>query len=145
MKPLDDIDMKIVTYLERGLDVSHGDMARELGVSVATVYNRIRRLKRIGVVRMFAEIDHEKLGYTLRALVGVCTNPKSRARTLNKLRRLPHVQRILEVTGRYDYVLEIVARDSSDLRRLLTDEMGNIDEAQRTETMMIMAVLGGTT
>lgn len=139
MKPLDDADMMILTSLEKNVQISYREMANQLAVSVPTVYNRVRRLKRIGVIKkIVAEIDYEKLGYIIRAFVGVSTSPRSKVGVLNKLRRLRHVHRICEVTGRYDYVLEIVAKDTEELRRLLTEEMGKIGEVQRTETMVIM-------
>jgi len=139
MEALDDIDLRIVALLERDVETSYPTIADQLGVSLTTVYNRIRRLKRMGVIKkIVALVNYEKLGYGISALVGISANPRGKERVLGEFRRLRQVRVIYEVTGRYDYMLEIRTRDTDELRQLLTVEMGRIDGVQRTETMVII-------
>ena len=141
MRALDEIDFKITRVMERDTEVPYDILADELGVSLTTVYNRMRRLKRMGVIkRITAEIDYEKLGYGIRALVGVSVLPSLKAEALTRFKRLDQIRVIYETTGRYDYLIEVLARQTDDLGNLLTEKMGKIDGVQRTETMMIISL-----
>ncbi len=136
---LDDIDLRIISFLEKDMETPYQAMANQLGVSVPTIYNRVRRLKQTGLIKkIIAQIDYEKLGYAIRALVGVSINPKAKEASLREFKKLDRVRTIYEITGRYDYLLEIIARNTEELRQLLTEQMSKIDDIQRTETMVIM-------
>jgi len=131
--------MKILSFLEKDMETPYQTIASQLGVSVATVYNRVRRLKQTGLIKkVTAHIDYERLGYAISALVGVSVSPKAKDQILKEFKKLSQVRTIYEITGRYDYLLEILARNTDELRQLLTEEMGKIDDILRTETMVIM-------
>jgi DNA-binding Lrp family transcriptional regulator len=139
MKNLDESDFEIVRLLEKNAEFPYQRIAEMLGLSLTTVYNRVKRLKRIGVIqRTVVEVDYLRLGYSIRALVGVSLSPKAQDQALTKLRKMGQVRRIYQVTGRFDYMLEVVVRHTEELRRLLTEEMGKIEAIQRTETMVII-------
>jgi Lrp/AsnC family transcriptional regulator for asnA, asnC and gidA len=137
--PLDDIDSRIVMLLGKDMEIPYSAMANELGVSLTTIYSRIRRLRRFGVIKkIVAQIDYEKIGYEARALVGVCVSPNAKDRVVAKFREMEFIRAIYWVTGRYDCVLDIVTKNNSELGRFLSEKMGKIDDIQRTETMLII-------
>jgi Lrp/AsnC family transcriptional regulator for asnA, asnC and gidA len=135
---LDEIDLKLLEILEQNSRVPYRELAPKFGVSVATICNRIKRLQEWGIIEKFViQIDYAKLGYSIRALIGVTVDPKTLHETLDSFRRMECVKKIYEVAGRYDFVLEILSKDTADLRTLLTEKMSNIIGVQRTETMVI--------
>jgi Lrp/AsnC family transcriptional regulator, regulator for asnA, asnC and gidA len=135
---LDEIDLKLLGILEEDSRVPYRDLASRFGVSVATVCNRIKKLEDLGVIKEFViEVDYEKLGYNIRALVGITVDPKTLHETLSGFKKMDCIKKIYEVAGRYDFVLEVLAKDTADLRILLTEKMSNIIGVQRTETMVI--------
>lgn len=135
---LDEIDLKLLEILEQDSRVPYRELASKFGVSVATICNRIKKLQELGVIEKFViQVDYTKLGYNIRALVGVTVDSKTLHETLDGFRRMECVKKIYEVAGRYDFVLEILSKDTADLRTLLTEKMSNIIGVQRTETMVI--------
>jgi len=135
---LDKIDLKLLEILEQDSRVPYRDLASRFNVSVATICNRIKKLEELGVIKKFvAQINYEKLGYNIRALVGVTVDPKTLYETLAGFQKMECVKKIYEVAGRYDFVLEVLAKDTTDLRILLTEKMSSIIGVQRTETMVI--------
>ena len=135
---LDDVDLKLLEILEEDSRIPYRDLASRFGVSVATICNRIKKLEELGVIKRFIiEVDYGKLGYSIRALVGITVDPKTLHETLEGFKKMECVKKIYEVAGRYDFVLEVLAKDTADLRILLTEKMSNIIGVQRTETMVI--------
>jgi len=141
MNRLDEFDFKIIRILEKDTETPYRSVSDQLGVSLTTVYNRVARLRRMGVIKKLkAEIDYSKLGYSIRALVGISVSPKAQHTALQEFRKLTQVHLIYQVTGRYDYLLEVLVKHTDDLRKLLTEEMGKIDGVQRTETMIVVHI-----
>ncbi|MHC1627217.1 MAG: Lrp/AsnC family transcriptional regulator [Candidatus Nezhaarchaeales archaeon] len=48
---LDDMDLKIIEMLRNDGRASYKELAEKLGVGVATVYKRVKRLERLGVIK----------------------------------------------------------------------------------------------
>ena len=69
---MDDLDKNILELLSDDGRKSYRKISRELGVSVGTVHNRVDKLTKSGIIDKFVPvIDHEKLGYTLTAIIGL--------------------------------------------------------------------------
>ncbi len=45
---VDELDMRILSLLQKNARLSYREIAKELGVAVGTVYNRIKRLEESG-------------------------------------------------------------------------------------------------
>jgi Lrp/AsnC family transcriptional regulator, leucine-responsive regulatory protein len=76
---IDDIDEKILHYLIEDARASLKDMSKQCGISSVSVLNRIKRLKKLGVITgatMFPYI--QKIGFPIVATIGMETdkNPK---------------------------------------------------------------------
>ena len=69
---VDELDLRIISLLQKNARLSFREIARELDVAVGTVYNRIKKLEEEGVIRGYAPVlDYEKLGFGLTALIGI--------------------------------------------------------------------------
>ena len=69
---MDNLDKKILELLSDDGRKSYRKISRELGVSVGTVHNRVDKLTKTGIINKFVPvINHEKLGYTLTAIIGL--------------------------------------------------------------------------
>ncbi|GAA2812031.1 Lrp/AsnC family transcriptional regulator [Nonomuraea dietziae] len=69
---MEEIDRRIVTLLAKDGRMSFTDLARETGLSVSAVHQRVRRLEKRGVVRGYAAlVDHDAVGLPLTAFVSI--------------------------------------------------------------------------
>jgi Lrp/AsnC family transcriptional regulator, leucine-responsive regulatory protein len=72
MKALDDIDQRIIAYLERDGRAALSDIGTAVGLSGPAVGERIRRLQSSGVIEGFTvRVNPQALGYTLEAIVRI--------------------------------------------------------------------------
>lgn len=101
-------DQRLLSLLRTNARMSVADLARELGVSRATVQNRMQRLERDGII----------LGYTVklagdlerapvRALTSIRADSAKEASVIANLRGNPAVTNVHHTTGRWDLIASI--------------------------------------
>lgn len=118
---MDGIDRDILSALERDGRMSFKDLAEKVGLSANAVAERVRKLEESRVIRQFrADVDPNAFGLPLRALIEVKMESGTTAEQFEARAALtPGVVRAFITTGRYDWVLECVARDQQDLQRII--------------------------
>ena len=113
---LDRTDRDIIRSLERDARMSLRSVAEEIGVSLGTVSNRLKRLEDTGVIKGYrVEIDPDKVGWGLTVVVGLRIE---KGRLLELQRLIAEDSRVLgvyDVTGEFDSMILARAKDRSDL------------------------------
>ncbi len=67
---IDDIDHQIITILQQDARISNTTLAEKIGSTSSTVYERIRKLERKGIIKRYvAIVDHEALGKQITAFI----------------------------------------------------------------------------
>ncbi len=141
---LDEIDVNLLTELQRDADRPNVALARLVGLSPAATLNRIRRLKESGVIRQIsARIDSGTAGFSLQVYILV-TLARHETRAFERfravVRELDHVIAADEVTGDVDAVLIVVARDVGELQVVLS-ALSTRGGAARLITLLRLAEL----
>jgi DNA-binding Lrp family transcriptional regulator len=139
---MDEVDLGIL----RGLRVEGRkrflDLAKELGVSDATIHKRVRKLIDEGFISGFeAVIDDARLGYGLTAFVEVGVRPGEADNVEERLKRVDGILEIHEIHGRCDILLKVRARNLSDLRDKLVKQIRSIDGVTLTEAFPVMKTI----
>lgn len=100
--------------------MSYKELAQRVALSPNAVADRIRRLQEHRIIRRFTtEIDPTAFGLSLRALIEVKMESRTTAEQFEaRAAATPGVIRAFVTTGRYDWILEVIARDQKDLQRI---------------------------
>ncbi len=137
---LDAIDRRILAMLAKDARISQRRLSRELGMSAPAVGERIARLERAGVIRGYTvSIDWAALGYVNCYLAVTVGQGADQAKVMAALHELPEVEEIIVITGSLDMLARLRVRDHGHLRRLLLENVWQIDGLQRTETFLSLA------
>ena len=74
---LDDLDWQILQAIQENSKQTYSDIGRQLGVAHSTVYDRIKKLEQIGVIKKWTvDLDYDKLGLNyITAYMIVYTDP----------------------------------------------------------------------
>lgn len=120
---LDPIDRRILAHLQAHGRASNLELAQAVHLSPAQCNRRHRRLEEQGLVKRYeARLDAARVGLGVLAFVHV-TMERGHMREVLKFRSfidsLPQVQECYAVTGDFDYVLKVVARDLKALSDFL--------------------------
>lgn len=133
---LDELDLGILAALQENGRMSLTAIGRRLAAAPATVHERLAKLRRAGVLVGFtARLDAAKLGYSVTALIHLTIElANDLERTLAELKAIPEVEEIHVVTGEYDLVVKIRARDSAHLQELLVSRVHRVTGFKRSAT-----------
>lgn len=138
---LDEIDKGLLRILQENAKTPYSKIARQLGISEATVHLRIKKLLKLGVIKRFqAIVDPEKVGKDVVAIVALTADPKKYESVLEKLKEIPNIYEIYDVTGEYYTILKIRVGSREELTRVL-DEIGRIDGIESTRTMFVLRTI----
>jgi Lrp/AsnC family leucine-responsive transcriptional regulator len=119
---LDSADKLILTLLEEDARRTNSDIARIVGLSPATIGERIARLRDVGVITRFTiKVDAARLGYGVAAIVEFEPNSAYDAEGVRLVAGHPAVRSCYKVTGRALLVLVLRVHDSAELNGVLLD------------------------
>jgi Lrp/AsnC family transcriptional regulator, leucine-responsive regulatory protein len=118
---VEDIDRKIVSLLAHNGRMSFTELARQAGLSVSAVHQRVRRLEQDGVIRGYiAVFDPEEVGLPLTAFVSIKPFDASAPDDLpQRLEHLSAIEACHSVAGDENYILKVRVRSPYALEELL--------------------------
>ena len=124
---LDRIDRRILAFLQARGRASNLELAEAVGLSAAQCHRRHRRLEEQGYIAGYAaRLDAARLNLGVIAFIDVAME-KGHIRDLKKFTDvvvdLPEVLECYSVTGDFDYVLKVVARDLKSLSTFLMEKL----------------------
>jgi Lrp/AsnC family transcriptional regulator for asnA, asnC and gidA len=138
---LDEVDKAILRKLQKDARVSFNEIAKEVGMSEATVFVRIKKLQKNGVIRAFrAIVNPGSVGKQVTAFALVRAEPKSYAKVLAELQNLDDVCEVYDVTGAYYSIIKMRTSTSEQLAKVL-DKIGEIDGIVGTETVIALRTI----
>jgi Lrp/AsnC family transcriptional regulator, leucine-responsive regulatory protein len=136
---LDEIDVNLLAELEQDADRTNVELARLVGLSPAATFNRVKRLKESGIIeRTVVRVDPAKAGFPLQLYVAVTLTRHDEAahkRFAGAVLGMAEVLSADWVTGETDALLWVVARDVSELQRVLL-LLSSRGGAQRVITLL---------
>lgn len=136
--PIDEIDERILDTLERDGRLSLRQVAEAVHISRANAHARVKRLTDNGIITGFsATIDPVARGFGTSAYITANLRQADWRSIRERLRQLPGIAHIALVGGEFDVVMLVRARDNADLRRLVLDEILNIDGVTSTRTLLV--------
>jgi len=137
MAKVDDLDLKLLSELKKDGSISIPLLAKKLNINASVLYSRIKRLIKKKMIKKFTiDIDETQLGFGIKAYVGINRDPKFKAQINEKLLNIAEIDRIIEVTGRFDLMVGALAEDLEQLHSIVVDKIGKIDGIQNTETFV---------
>lgn len=134
---MDITDKKIVEILADDASVSATEIGRLVNLSVPAINKRIQKLQNDGVIQRFTIItDSKKTEKTIMAFVFIVMQYGESIKSL--LKYVDRERDILEcysITGDYDYMLKICAKDIESLEDKIL-EIKNIKGVIKSHTMI---------
>lgn len=146
---LDRIDRKILAFLQTRGRASNLELAEAIGLSAAQCHRRHRRLEEQGFIAGYAaRLDAVRLNLGVIAFIDVAME-KGHIRDLKKFTDvvvdLPEVLECYSVTGDFDYVLKVVARDLKSLSTFLMEKLMRLPGVNSARSSICLDELKCTT
>jgi len=137
MHRFDDLDMKLLFELTNDGSISVPILSQKLGINASVLYSRIKRLMKKKLIKKFTiDIDDSLLGIGVKANVGINRDPKFKDTIQKTFMDTKEVVSISEVTGRFDMIIKVYAKNLEALHGIVIDKIGKIEGIQNTETFV---------
>ena len=139
---LDSIDLKILRCLQEDARQTTKELAAKVNLSTTPVFERLRRLEREGYIRQYvAVLDAEKLDLGFEVYCSVKLKQMSRdvARDFTRMiRQIPQVAECYNISGEYDYLMKIRARNMKEYNDFIISVLGTLDSIGSSQSSFVM-------
>ncbi len=135
---IDDKDRRIIGLLMDNARMSYRQIAKNLGMSVATIMKRVRNLEKEKTIAGYtAIIDYENLGYDVDVIISVKIAKGRFLEVWKKFITGDDVMAVYDTTGEFDAVLIAKFKNRRSLDSYLKKVQG-YDFVERTHTVLIL-------
>jgi len=137
---LDATDLKILDALQNDARQTYTVIGKRLGIAHSTVYDRMKRMERYGVIKKYtAIIDIDKIGAkNITALMTVFTDPKESERVAKKLCEAPQVLEVYtSLSEELQIIAKVVAENQESLHIFIANSVAPLPGVLRIRTSMI--------
>lgn len=139
---LDKTDKIILLSLQRQGNMPLAELAELVGLSASSCHRRVKLLEERGIITGYAAaLDRRRLGLANEFFVEVSLDSQSED-TLEKfekaVQRVPEILECHLMSGQFDYLLRIVARDAEDYERIHRTRLARLPGVQRIQSMLAL-------
>ncbi len=140
-KMLDQIDCQMIELLQKDGRISNTDLAKEIGISEATVRTRLNRLINEEYIQIVAVSNPIKLGFKIVGNIRIHVEIKKMEKIIRELKKLKPLWFIVQTTGGTGIDTEFVVKSLDELNELIFEKINKIDGVVRTETTLFLKYL----
>ncbi|OYT66714.1 MAG: AsnC family transcriptional regulator [Candidatus Wolframiiraptor sp. EX4484-121] len=138
-RPLDDVDSRIINLLKQNSRMSFMEIGKRIGLSEGAVRRRVKLLVERGVIKRFT-IELRK-DYVINAVTFLTIDRGDLAEeVIENISKIPEVESVYELTGRFDAMVMISAGGVSSLNECI-DKIRRIRGVKHTETAVILRIV----
>lgn len=135
---IDKLDQQILRCLIKDARIPYAEMAKDFGVSAATIHVRIEKMRQAGVIQSTKIVVNEQsLGYDVCCFIGIILkSAKDYDKVIAKLNEFDEVVEAYYTTGNYSIFIKVMTHTIEELHSVLAGKIQSIDEIQSTETLI---------
>jgi Lrp/AsnC family transcriptional regulator of lysine biosynthesis len=133
---MDDKDNRILKILKSDGRAGYGAIGEKVGLSEGAVRKRIKALVDTSVIRKFTV----KIGVAegAEAITLLATNPSFPTQEVSKkIRQIPNVETVYEVTGEYDIITVISGMNVVEVNECI-EKIRRVEGIMKTNTMIVL-------
>lgn len=135
---LDEIDERILKNLLVDARQSARQLALRLGISTVTVLSRIKKLEKEKIIKGYtAIIDHEKIGYSLTAIIEIMAKNDKIIGIEEEISKFENVCGVYDITGSTDTVIIAKFKGRDELSRFVK-ALAVIPNVENTITHVVL-------
>lgn len=139
---IDDKDLKILQILQKNGKITNKKLSEELNLSPPSVLERVKKLENYGYIKEYrAILDRDKIGRSILAFICIYlekNNEETVNNLFNYLVKLNEVLEIFHVTGRFDFIVKVTAKNLQDLNKVISAKISESEAVKKVETFLVL-------
>ena len=109
-------DSELLKHLSKKGKASQRELAEATGFALGTVSNRLKTLEKENIIRGYtADIDPEKVGFTLTATIHLRITKGKIMSVQNSIAKHPRVFAVYDITGEWDSLILARFKDREEM------------------------------
>lgn len=145
---LDEIDKKIVYFLQQDCKQTTKELSHKLCLSVTAIYERIKKLENAGVISKYVAILDRSLvdkNFLVLCHIKLVQHKKEFVTQFEKeVMTLDEVTECFHVSGDYDYILKICVKDMDDYRNFMLSKLTALQHIASTHSSFAICEVKNT-
>src|SRR3989338_2565698 len=138
---IDNKDKAILNVLLENGRWSYREIAKKVGMSVATIMHRVHALEKEKIIEHYsAQLDYEKLGYDITIIVEMQVSKGKLEDVEKKIAKHPNVVAVYDVTGAFDVII-IAKFKNRKLMDAFLKHIQTYDFVLRTNTQLVLKTM----
>ena len=138
----DNIDRKIINILQDDSSKTNKQLSYLLDLSSTAVYERIKRLKKSGVIKKYiALVDKEKLNKSFVVLCQIKLIQHTKeylSKFEEEVIKLNEVVECLHIGGEYDYILKVYVSNMDAYREFMVTKLTSLNHIGSTQSIFVI-------
>ena len=131
--------MNILSELSNDASISVPKLAKKINTNTSVVYSRIKRLLKQKLIQRFTiDVNDKELGYGVKSVTGINMDSKKRDNIIDSLFSIDGVREISEVTGRFDIMVTMYAKNLNEMHKVVSEKIGKIEGILGSESFIEM-------
>ncbi|MCS7119250.1 MAG: Lrp/AsnC ligand binding domain-containing protein [Archaeoglobaceae archaeon] len=141
MAKIDEVDLGILRELQEDARKSLKEIAEKVGVAEGTVYNRMNKMKNLGIIKKFIPVlDYHTLGYDITAIIGITAEGGQIVEIEEEIAKEKNVTAVYDVTGDFD-ILVVAKFENREKLNEFVKKLLSMKSVKKTYTMLVLNVV----
>ncbi|NLZ31399.1 MAG: Lrp/AsnC family transcriptional regulator [Methanomicrobiales archaeon] len=134
---MDEIDATILRELQRDGKMSMAALGSIVGVAPSTVYKRIEKLKKAGIIERFTIVTNPKcFEHTLTAFLNIRVDPDEKPDIEDFIQSHPDILGAYEVLEPGDFFAKIRVQNITELKRSILMPLSDLPGVKEIQTII---------
>ncbi len=146
---MDAVDKKILEILQTNALSTAKEMASALSLTTTPVYERIKKLQRLGVIKQYvALLDADLLGKNIVVFMNITIKDhqaESRSTFIKQMESLTSVVELYHTSGSFDFLAKVRFSTIQEYRNFLVNEVSSIYNINDIESQIVLEEIKYTT
>jgi DNA-binding Lrp family transcriptional regulator len=136
---LDYINYKIIDVLSKNSSLPFVELAKQIGISDATVHTRVKKMISTGIIKKFSVIiDNNLIGYDHLAFIMVKLENGKTDQAVAILEEIEQILEIHEIYDKFDLLVKIRSKSLENMRDIIVNKILSITEVKEIELMTVL-------
>lgn len=135
MKPIDEIDRKLLNILQKNSRITIRELSEQLHLSTTPIHERIKKLEKSGYIKQYITlVDPKMIGKKLIVYISVSLNQHTKEAIQefeDQMEKMDEVMESYYISGSSDFLLKVYCNDMDDFHNFITNKfsvIGNITQ-----------------
>ncbi len=143
MKPIDEIDLKLLNLLQDNSRITIRELSEKLFLSTTPIYERIKKLEKSGYIRQYITlIDPKKIDKKLIVYISVILNKHTREAVEAFEKEVNILDEVMEsyyISGNSDFLLKVYCKDMDDYHLFIAEKFSIIQNISQFYSSFVLS------